>query len=190
MDILLIFFAGLIVFIFIIAMWIMGKYNGIIVRKNKRDQSFSDIDVSLKQRFDMIPQLLETVKGYMNHEKETLEGVTKARTGFMNASNTDEKIAADNMLTGALKTLFAVSENYPDLKASTNFQQLQMEVTNMENKLSVTRNYFNETTTDYNTFIQLFPTTIIAGMFNFKTEKLFEASESHDVLEKAPEIKF
>ncbi len=173
-----------------IAMWVMGKYNGIIVRKNKRDQSFSDIDVSLKQRFDMIPQLLETVKGYMKHERETLESLTKARTSFMNATSASEKIAADNMLSGALKNLFAVAENYPNLKASENFQQLQNSIEEIENKLAGTRNYFNETTTQYNTYIQMFPTSIIAGMFNFHPEKLFEASESREELEKTPEIKF
>lgn len=173
-----------------LAMWVMGKYNGIIVRKNKRDQSFSDIDVSLKQRFDMIPQLLETVKGYMKHEKDVLENLTKARTGFMNASNASGKIAADNMLSGALKTLFAVAENYPDLKASTNFQQLQASVEEIENKLATTRNYFNETTTAYNTYIQMFPTSIIAGMFGFKTETLFKATETAEELDKTPEIKF
>lgn len=173
-----------------IAMWIMGKYNGIIVRKNKRDQSFSDIDVSLKQRFDMIPQLLETVKGYMKHERETLESLTKARTSFMNAQNVNGKIAADNMLSGALKSLFAVAENYPDLKASANFQQFQVSVEEIENKLGSTRNYFNQTTTDYNTYIQMFPTSFIANMFGFMTEKLFEAPESREVLEKAPEVKF
>ena len=173
-----------------IGLFVMQKYNGMVVLKNKRDQSFSNIDVSLKQRFDMIPQLLETVKGYMKHEKETLESVTKARTGFMNAQNTEDKIAADNMLTGALKSLFAVSENYPDLKASENFMQLQGEITNIENKLSVTRSYFNETTTNFNTYIEMFPASIIAGMFGFKSLPLFEASESREVLEKTPEVKF
>ena len=173
-----------------IAMWVMGKYNGIIVRKNKRDQSFSDIDVQLKQRFDMIPQLLETVKGYMKHEKDTLESLTKARTSFLNAQNMGDKIAADNMLSGALKSLFAVAENYPDLKASENFQQLQRAIEEMENKLSVARTFFNQTTTDYNTYIQMFPTSFIANMFGFHPEKLFEAKESREVLEKAPEVKF
>ena len=173
-----------------IALWAMKVYNGIIVRKNKRDQSFSDIDVSLKQRFDMIPQLLETVKGYMKHERDTLESLTKARTSFMNASNTGDKIAADNMLSGALKSMFAVAENYPDLKASANFQQLQAEIANMENKLGTTRNYFNETTTNYNTFIQMFPASFIANMFGFMTEKLFKAPQSAEELEKTPEIKF
>jgi len=174
----------------VIAMWVMGKYNGIIVRKNKRDQSFSDIDVSLKQRFDMIPQLLETVKGYMKHERETLESLTKARTSFMNASNVGDKIAADNMLTGALKSMFAVAENYPDLKASTNFQQFQESVEEIETKLAGTRNYFNETTTDYNTYIQMFPTSFIANMFGYMTEKLFQTTETREELDKTPEIKF
>jgi len=174
----------------VIAMWVMGKYNGIIVRKNKRDQAFSDIDVSLKQRFDMIPQLLETVKGYMSHERETLESLTKARTSFMNASTTSGKIAADNMLSGALKSLFAVAENYPDLKASENFQQLQNSVEEIENKLAGTRNYFNETTTNYNTYIQQVPTNFIANMFGFMPEKLFQTTETREELDKTPEIKF
>ena len=174
----------------VIAMWVMGKYNGIIVRKNKRDQAFSDIDVSLKQRFDMIPQLLETVKGYMSHERETLESLTKARTSFMNATTTSGKIEADNMLSGALKSLFAVAENYPDLKASQNFQQLQSSIEEVENKLASTRNYFNEATTVYNTYIQQVPTNFIANMFGFMKEKLFEAPQTREELDKTPEIKF
>jgi len=173
-----------------IAMWVMGKYNGIIVRKNKRDQSFSDIDVNLKQRFDMIPQLLETVKGYMSHERETLEALTKARTSFMNATTPSGKIEADNMLSGALKSLFAVSENYPDLKASENFQQLQTSIEEIENKLASARKFFNEMTNDYNTYIQKVPTNFIANMFGFRPEKLFEAAQSREELDKAPEVKF
>jgi LemA protein len=179
-----------IVVIVLIGLFVMKKYNGIIVRKNKRDQSFSDIDVQLKQRFDLIPQLLETVKGYMKHEKDVLENVTKARTGFMNAQNIEDKIAADNMLTGALKTLFAVSEGYPDLKASTNFTQFQLEITNVENKLATVRSYFNETTTNFNTYIEMFPTNIIAGIFSYKRLPLFETAESRKELEEKPEIKF
>ncbi len=174
----------------VLAMWVMGKYNGIIVRKNKRDQSFADIDVSLKQRFDMIPQLIETVKGYMKHEKETLENLTKARTSFLNAQNIGDKVAADNMLAGALKSIFAVAENYPNLKASENFQQLQTAIEEIENKLATARKFFNEMTTQYNTYIQMFPTSFVAGIFGFKTEKLFETSESRAELEKAPEVKF
>ena len=183
-------FLILLVLIGAIGLFIMKKYNGIIIRKNKRDQSFSNIDVQLKQRFDMIPQLLETVKGYMKHERETLENVTKARTGFMNAQNIEDKVAADNMLTGALKTLFAVSENYPDLKASGNFLQFQTEITNIENKLATTRKYFNETTTNYNTYIEMFPANFIASSFGYKTLPLFETSETAEELNKTPEIKF
>ncbi len=179
-----------IVIIVAIGLFVMKKYNGIILRKNKRDQSFSDIDVNLKQRFDMIPQLLETVKGYMKHEKDVLETLTKARTGFMNAQNVEDKIAADNMLSGALKTLFAVSESYPDLKASTNFTQFQLEIANIENKLSTVRSYFNETTTNFNTYIEMFPASIIASMFGYKRLPLFETSETREELEKTPEIKF
>ncbi len=158
----------------VLLLWLVSKYNKIIVLKNKREQSFSDIDVLLKQRFDMIPQLLETVKGYMKHEKETLESLTKARTNFLNAQNMSDKIMADNMLSGALKSLFAVAENYPDLKASENFQQLQTSIEAMENKLSTARTFFNQTTTDFNTYIPMFPTSFIANFFGFHTEKLFE----------------
>ena len=132
----------------------------------------------------------DAVKGYMKHEQSTLENVTKARTSFMNANNTESKIEADNMLAGALKSLFAVSENYPDLKASQNFMHLQTEISDIENKLAASRRFFNSTTTEYNTYIQVFPNSIIAGMFGFKSLMLFKASESKEELNKAPKIDF
>lgn len=175
----------------VLGLFVMTKYNGMVTLKNKREQSFADIDVQLKQRFDLVPQLLDTVKGYAKHEKELLENVTKARTSFLGASSVDDKVEANNMLTGALKSLFAVSENYPDLKASQNFMQFQNELSDIENKLAAARRFFNNATTEYNTYIQMFPANVISGMFGFKNLELFEiAADDRDVYEKAPEIKF
>ena len=168
----------------------MAKYNGMITLRNKRNQSFSDIDVQLKQRFDLIPQLIESVKGYMKHEAGTLENVTKARTSFLNAGSTDEKVAADNMLSGALKSIFAVSENYPDLKASQNFLQLQSEMSDIENKLAAARRFFNNATTEFNTYIQMFPANIIAKNMGFSELELFKTDESREDLNKVPTVKF
>lgn len=173
----------------IVGVLFMAKYNGIIRLKNKRDQSFADIDVQLKQRFDLVPQLLETVKGYAKHEKELLENVTKARTSFLNASSVDGKVEANNMLTGALNGLFAVAENYPDLKASQNFMAFQNELSDIENKLAASRRFFNSATTEYNTYIQLFPNNIISGVFGFSDLPLFEIENREDV-SKAPQISF
>ncbi len=160
---------------------VMQKYNGIIQLRNVREQAFANIDVQLKQRFDLIPNLLETVKWYAKHEKETLENITKARTRFLDASangSTSGKVQADNMLTGALKSLFAVSENYPELKANTNFLQFQTELSDIENKIAASRRWFNAATQEYNTYIQMFPTNIIAGMFGFKKSEMFEADNN------------
>jgi LemA protein len=157
------------------ALIVISKYNGIIRLKNIREQSFADIDVQLKLRFDLVPNLVNTVKGYMTHERETFEAVTKARTSFLNAwNNIDWKMEADNMLAWALKSIFAVAENYPDLKANTNFNQLQSELSDIENKIAASRRFFNSSTQEYNTFIEIFPNNIIAWMFNFRTEKLYE----------------
>lgn len=158
---------------------IIWKYNGIVKLKNVRKQAFADIDVQLKLRFDLVPNLVSTVKWYMTHEKETLENVTKARTAFLNAWwDIDKKISADNLLSNALKSVFAVSENYPDLKANTNFNQLQTELSDIENKVAASRRFFNNSTQEYNTYIEVFPNNIIAGMFNFREEKLYEIEDS------------
>lgn len=165
----------------VIVILFIAKYNWIIGLKNKRVQAFSDIDVQLKLRFDLVPNLVNAVKGYMTHEKETLENVTKARTAFMNAGNNiDAKIEADNQLAGALKSIFAVAESYPDLKANQNFNQLQAELSDIENKIAATRRFFNSTTQEYNTYIEIFPNNIIAGMFNFKTEKSYEIENTEE----------
>lgn len=151
----------------------MTKYNGMVKRRNILKQAFADVDVQLKQRFDLIPNIMDAVKGYMKHEKTVLEDLTKARTSFLNAWTSDEKIQADNMLSGALKSIFAVAEAYPDLKANQNFLQLQAELSDVENKIAAARRFFNSSVQEYNTYIQMFPNSIIAWMFNFTEESSF-----------------
>lgn len=165
----------IIIVIAIIVVLFVSIYNGIVKLKNVREQSFADIDVQLKQRFDLIPNLVNTVKWYAEHESGTLEKVTEARTSFMNAwDNVDKKIEADNMLAWALKSLFAVSENYPDLKANTNFLELQRELSDIENKIAATRRFFNNATQEYNSYIEVFPNNLVANIFNFKKEMMYE----------------
>jgi len=151
----------------------MMKYNGMIKWRNILKQAFADVDVQLKQRFDLIPNLLDAVKGYMEYEKEVLESLTSARTSFLNAWTKDEKISADNMLSWALKSIFAVAEAYPDLKANQNFLQLQNELSDVENKIAASRRFFNSAVQEYNTYIQIFPNSVVAWMFDFKSEESF-----------------
>lgn len=160
-------------FVWIIILFLVIIYNRIITLRNKREQSFADIDVQLKLRFDLIPNLMNTVKGYMTHEKEVLENVTKARTSFLDSWSVDSKIESENMLSWALKNLFAVAESYPDLKANQNFMQLQSELSDIENKIASARRFFNSTTQEYNTYIQQVPNNLIAWMFWFKEEIMF-----------------
>lgn len=175
----------------VIVLFFIMSYNGIIKLKLNRENAFADIDVQLKLRFDLVANLVNTVKGYASHEKETLEKVTQARTSFMNASGVEAKVAANNQLTGALKSLFAVSENYPDLKANTNFLKLQTELSDIENKLAASRRYFNSATKEYNTKIQVFPSNIIANMFGFKVLEFFELEEWEKAkVQKAPKVEF
>lgn len=155
-------------------------YNRIIKLQNNRDNAFADIDVQLKQRFDLLPNLIETVKGYMKHEKEVLENVTAARTNFMDASSVDDKLGAENMLSGALKSLFAVSENYPDLKANQNFMELQNEMSDIENKIAAARRFFNNATKEFNNGIETFPANMVAGMFGFKEATMFEITDAKE----------
>lgn len=165
----------------LIVIVLIMKYNSMVQLRNVRKQSFADIDVQLKQRFNLIPNLIETVKWYAKHEKETLERVTEARTSFLNAwDSIDNKMAADNMLTWALKSIFAVSENYPDLKANENFLHLQTELADTENKIASSRRFFNNATQEFNTYIQMFPNNIIAWMFSFKEEKSFEVESEEE----------
>lgn len=167
----------LLAIIAVIVGWIIAMYNGLITLKNRVDEAWSDIDVQLKRRYDLIPNLINTVKGYATHEKEVFEKVTEARTRAMNAGSTQEKADAENMLSGTLKSLFAVSENYPELKANQNFLELQRELTDTEDKIMASRRFYNGNVRDFNTKIEVFPTNMIAGMLNFVKREFFEADE-------------
>jgi len=171
-----------------IVLYIIFRYNALVRLKNNIKNSFADIDVQMKLRFDLIENLVNTVKWYAVHEKETLENVTKARTSFLNAGSPNEKLAADNMLSWALKSLFAVSENYPDLKANQNFLQLQTELSDIENKIAAARRFFNSSINEYNSTIQSFPTNIIAKLFGFKYEEFFAIK--NEVEKETPKVKF
>jgi len=163
------------IIIAILIIWIISMYNNLVKAKLKVDNAWSQIDVQLQRRFDLIPNFVETVKGYMQHESETFEKITELRTSWANSSSVGEKAKLDGELSGALKTIMAVSENYPDLKANTNFSELSEELRNTENKISFSRQFYNDSVTMYNTKLELFPSNIIAGMFNFKSRELFEA---------------
>ena len=166
-------------------------YNSLVKLRNNRENAFADIDVQLKQRHDLIPQLVESVKGYAAHEKETLDRVIQARNGAVNAQGIDNKIAAENSLTSALAGMRITLEAYPDLKANQNFLQLQEEISDVENKLASVRRFFNSATKELNNAVETFPSNIIAGMFGFKKEIFFDlGTEQRATLEKAPEIKF
>ncbi|MEG1641643.1 MAG: LemA family protein [Synergistaceae bacterium] len=176
------------VLVALIVMWLMGTYNGLVTLRNMMQEGWSGIDVQLKRRFDLIPNLVETVKGYATHEKETLENVTAARTAVSNAGNdTEARLQAENMLTSTLRTLFAVSENYPDLKANTNFLQLQEQLASIENDLQLARRYYNGTVRNLNTTIQRFPAVLIARQFGFTEAPFFEVEEEAKV---APKVSF
>lgn len=159
-------------------------YNNLVGLRNRVKNSYSQIDVQLKRRNDLIPNLVETVKGYASHEKGVLEEVTKARAGVMNASSVEEVSAADNQLTGALKTLFAVAESYPDLKANTNFKELQNELSETEDKIAYSRQFYNDVVLKYNNSCQQFPSNILARLFGFKEETFFEAPETEKAVPK------
>lgn len=163
----------LIAIVFLI-LWVAGSFNSLTRRRNQTDEAWSDIDVQLKRRYDLIPNLVESVKGYTQHEQTTLENITKARTAAMGAKTMGEHAQAEDMLSGTLKSLFAVAENYPDLKASQNFLQLQDELTDTENKIQAARRFYNGNVRDYNTTVQSFPTNIMANVFNFKVKDFFQ----------------
>ncbi len=168
-----------IIVLVIIALWLITVYNGLIRLRNRTDEAWSDIDVQLKRRYDLIPNLMETVKGYMKHEEGVLTKVTEARAKAMQATGKD-KAEAENMLSETLKSLFAITENYPDLKASQNFLQLQDEISDTENKIQASRRFYNGQVRDFNTKIQVFPTNIIAGMLNFKKYDFFEVGNESE----------
>ncbi|MDR2039317.1 MAG: LemA family protein [Bacteroidales bacterium] len=169
---------------------IISKYNTLVKLRNNRENAFADIDVQLKQRHDLIPQLVSTVKGYASHEKETLDRVISARNGAINAKTIDDKIAAEGVLTSALSGLKVTLEAYPDLKANTNFLQLQEEISDIENKLASVRRYFNSATKELNNAVESFPSNIVAGMFGFHKEIMFDLGTERANLEQAPQINF
>ena len=167
--------------IILLVLWVIGIYNNLVTLRNNRENAFANIDVQLKQRYDLIPQLVATVKGYAAHEKEVFEKVTEARTAAMSATNINDKIAAEKELTNAMLNLRAVA----------NFMQLQTEISDIENKLAAVRRYFNSATKELNTGVQRFPAVLFAGMFGFHTEPLFDVGEGERAnMDKAPEIKF
>jgi LemA protein len=176
--------------IVVIVLWAITVYNGLVAMRQRVGQAFADIDVQLKQRHDLIPNLVETVKGYAAHERGTLEAVTQARNTAMAAQGPAQQAAAENMLSGALRQLFALSEAYPDLKANANFQQLQAELTDIENKLAAARRFFNNAVQEYNTGIQQFPAALFAGMFGFGPREFFDVGEERKTLDQAPQVKF
>src|SRR3989339_33144 len=164
----------------VIVVWIIIAFNSLVVLKNRAKEAWSDIDVQLKRRYDLIPNLVETVKGYATHERELFERVTKARAQAMNAKGVEEKGKAENMLSDTLKSLFAVAENYPDLKASQNFLQLQDEISDTENKIQAARRFYNGQVRDFNTKIEVFPNNLIAGMLNFKAWDFFAIGDEKE----------
>ena len=185
---------GLFIFIGIVAViviWLIAIYNGLVSLKNNRENAFADIDVQLKQRHDLIPQLLGAVKGYMEHERGTLESVTEARQKAISATGINEKISAEQNLTSALQGLNVQIEAYPDLKANENFMHLQTEISDIENKLAAVRRFFNAATKELNIAVQKFPNNLVAGMFGFKTQPMFDLGDTQrEQLDKAPEVKF
>jgi len=157
--------------------WLIGVYNSLIKLRNRTDEAWSDIDVQLKRRYNLIPNLIETVKGYATHERELFEKVTKARTAAMGAQDPADKAQAENALSGTLKSLFAVAENYPELKANQNFLELQKELSDTENKIQAARRFYNGNVRDFNIKIQKFPNTLVVGMLGFGKRDFFEVEE-------------
>lgn len=163
------------IIIAVIVLLVIGCYNGLVTARQKVKNAWSQIDVQLQRRFDLIPNFVETVKGYMTHEKETFEKIAALRTSWANANTVDEKAELNNQLSSTLKTIMAVSENYPELKANQNFLDLQEELRNTENKISFSRQFYNDSVTMYNTKLEVFPSNLIAGWFKFTAEPLFKA---------------
>jgi LemA protein len=173
-----------------LVLWIIVIYNQLVGMRQRVGQAFADIDVQLKQRHDLVPNLVETVKGYAAHERGTLDEVLKARNAAMTAQGPAQQAAAENLLSGALRQLFALSEAYPDLKANQNFQQLQAELADIENKIAASRRFFNNAVQEYNTGIQQFPAALFAASLGFSQRTFFDVGEERAVVEKAPQVKF
>ena len=177
-----------VIVIAVIGVLLLGMYNGLVRKRNRVRESWSDIDVQLKRRFNLIPNLVDTVKGYAKHERKVFEKVTEARSAVTQATNQEQRQQSENMISDALKSLFAVSENYPDLKASTNFLELQRELADTENKIQAARRFYNSTVMDYNNSTQQVPTNLVAGIFGFREETFFkvEVEEERNV----PDVQF
>jgi LemA protein len=178
---------GLIV---LFVLWAISLYNRLVKLKNSREQAFADVDVQLKQRHDLIPQLVETVRGYMQHERGVLTEITEARANAMKATSINEKIQAETRLSSALDGLKVSVEAYPDLKASQNFLDLQNEISDVENKIAAARRFFNSATKELNVATEVFPSNLVATLFNFKREPMFELGDQRAAVEQPPQIKF
>ena len=178
---------GLIV---LLALWAVSLYNRLIRLRNSREQAFADVDVQLKQRHDMIPQLVDAVKGYMQHERTVLTEITDARANAMQAKTINEKISAEQRLSTALDGLRVAVEAYPDLKASQNFLDLQNEIADIENKIAAARRFFNSATKELNTAVEVFPSNLVATLFNFRREPMFDLGEQRTTVEEPPKIQF
>lgn len=174
----------------VIVLWVVFAYNGFVSLRNRAKEAWSDIEVQMKRRYDLIPNLIETVKGYAAHERQVLESVTQARTAAMGAQTVEQHAEAENMLTGALKSLFAVSEAYPDLKANTNFLELQRELSDTENKIMASRRFYNSTVQQLNTAVEQFPGNVIAGSFGFAQMDLFELAEGEEAARQPVKVAF
>jgi LemA protein len=186
MGILLILLAIIVVFV----LWAISLYNRLVRLRNGREQAFADVDVQLRMRHDLIPQLVEAVRGYMGHERGVLTEITEARANAMKATTINDKIAAETKLSAALEGLKVSVEAYPDLKASQNFMDLQNEIADVENKIAAARRFFNSATKELNVATEMFPSNIVATLFNFKREPMFELGENRATIEEPPEIKF
>jgi LemA protein len=171
-------------------LWAISVYNGLVAMRKRVNQAFADVDVQLRQRHDLVPNLVETVKGYAAHERGTLDEVVKARNAAVSAQGPAQQAAAENVLSGALRQLFALSEAYPDLKANTEFQQLQNELTDLENKIAASRRFFNSAVQEYNTGIQRFPAALFAASFGFAPKDFFDLGTDRQAELQAPQVKF
>jgi LemA protein len=176
--------------IVVLVLFVIMIYNGLVTMRQRVNQAFADVDVQLKQRHDLIPNLVETVKGYAAHERGTLEAVIQARNTAMTAQGPAQQAAAENALTGALRQIFALSESYPNLKANENFQQLQAELTDLENKIAAARRFFNNAVQEYNAGIQRFPAALFAGALGFAEKQFFDLGADRQTVGQAPQVKF
>ena len=180
----------IVVVVVLLLLYVIATYNGLVKLRNRVENAWAQIDVQLKRRLDLVPNLVETVKGYASHERQTLDAVIQARNASVSAQGPQQEAQASNQLTGALRQLFALSESYPDLKANQNFQQLQSELSDIENKLAAARRFFNNAVQEYNTGIQNFPAVLIAGPLGFREHAFFDLGETRAQVEQAPQVKF